>query len=165
MKVGTTGHRPSKLSYPGWSGYLEDNPLRVQARAACKRELTRLEAVQGYTGMALGWDLDFACVCIDLQIPFVACVPFVGQELRWNPVQQARYREILAQASEVVVVSDGDYARYKMDLRDQYVVDHVSHMIALWDGTASGTGNTVRYARQIGRPLTIIDPNHRPKSV
>ena len=45
-----------------------------------------------------------------------------------------------------------------MDKRNRYMVDHADVLIAVWDGSPSGTGKTVRYAHQQGKSVTIIDP-------
>ena len=38
------------------------------------------------------------------------------------------------------------------------MVDNSSVVIAVWDGTPSGTGKTVQYARDMGKALILIDP-------
>ncbi|MBQ8508787.1 MAG: hypothetical protein IJ493_02660 [Clostridia bacterium] len=38
------------------------------------------------------------------------------------------------------------------------MVDDSSHVVAVWDGSMSGTGQTVLYAMQKWRPITAIDP-------
>lgn len=159
MIVGAAGHRPDKLSCPNWSGYLEDNPLRSWIRHRTANTLISLNTTQAYSGMALGYDQDFARVCIELNIPFIAAVPFAGQEADWPEHSQKRYRELLNRAFEVIIVSEGGYAREKMHIRNQFVVDRIEHLLACWDGTIGGTSNTVRYAQQVNRAMTRIDPN------
>ena len=44
--------------------------------------------------------------------------------------------------------------------RDQYMVDHSDHVLAVWDGSfRSGSGQTVRYAQKMGKMITIIRPD------
>ena len=45
-----------------------------------------------------------------------------------------------------------------MDKRNRYMVDQADVLIAVWDGSPSGTGKTVRYAHQQGKPVIIINP-------
>ena len=45
-----------------------------------------------------------------------------------------------------------------MDKRNRYMVDQADVLIAVWDGSPSGTGKTVRYAHQQGKSVTVIDP-------
>jgi hypothetical protein len=73
------------------------------------------------SGMALGWDLAVAKACTILGVPFLAAVPFAGQENIWPRESKELYHELLAQASEVVIVSSGGYARWKFIARDHYM--------------------------------------------
>lgn len=46
-----------------------------------------------------------------------------------------------------------------MKKRNRYMVDSSAFVLAVWDGTLrSGTGQTARYARELGRKITIINP-------
>ena len=45
-----------------------------------------------------------------------------------------------------------------MDKRNRYMVDHADVLIAVWDGSPSGTGKTVRYAHQQGKSVITINP-------
>jgi hypothetical protein len=40
-----------------------------------------------------------------------------------------------------------------MQIRNEWMVDHCTHVAALWDGSPGGTGNCIRYVRKIGRPF------------
>lgn len=108
--------------------------------------------------MALGVDQDFAYVCVELAIPFTAAIPFVGQESRWTEDSQRFYYELLVAADDVIVVSPGGYASWKMQVRNEWMVDHCDLLIAVWDGTSGGTRNCVSYATKVGRTIRRIDP-------
>ena len=46
-----------------------------------------------------------------------------------------------------------------MKKQSHYMVEKSGHVLAVWDGDArSRTGRTVRYARELGREITIIHP-------
>ena len=139
MIIAATGHRPDKLGGFGWGV-----EKRLISLALIYLEDQRPEKV--ITGMALGWDTSFAIAAYCLNVPFIAAVPFTGQELRWEPNHQKRYHEILANACEVVTVSKGGYTAHAMEIRDRWMVDHADRVSALWSGVPSGTGTTVRYA-------------------
>lgn len=143
-----TGHRPDKLG-----GYGADISARLVdlARAA----LTKYQPDEVISGMALGWDTALALAAIDLGIPLTAAVPFEGQERKWRPEQQELFRTILAQATNVVVVSPGGYAVWKMQVRNEWMVDRATGMLALWDGSSGGTGNCIAYART--REVEIVN--------
>lgn len=43
-----------------------------------------------------------------------------------------------------------------MQKRNEYMVDLADIVIAVWDGSASGTGNCVRYAERCGKQIIQI---------
>ena len=143
-----TGHRPDKLG-----GYGVDVSTRLVdlARAA----LMKYRPDEVVSGMALGWDTALALAAIELGIPLAAAVPFEGQERKWRPEQQRLFQAILARASTVVVVSPGGYAVWKMQVRNEWMVDRATGVLALWNGSAGGTGNCIEYAR--ARQVEIVN--------
>jgi uncharacterized phage-like protein YoqJ len=155
--AGVTGHRPDKLGVGRWSGYDRTNPLRVWIREQMKVHLKALQPEYAISGMAIGVDQDFVDVCIKLAIPFVAAVPFVGQERQWPALARAEYTLMLALAKEVVVVCEGGYERWKMQARNEWVVDRSNVLIAVFDGSQGGTANTVNYADRVGREKRRIE--------
>ena len=141
MRVAGTGHRPDKLG-----GYGKSVKARLEVLAIDWITLNKPSLV--ISGMALGWDQALAEAALEVKVPLLAAIPFEGQEASWPDEGQRRYREILAAAQEVKVVSQGGYAAYKMQRRNEWMVDHCDLVLALWDGSSGGTGNCIRYARQ-----------------
>jgi len=158
MLVAFTGHRPSKLGTDTHSGYI-DNPLRAWIRDELRKILRVLRPLYGISGMALGVDQIAAEVCLDLGIPFIAAVPFKGQEHVWHADAQKKYHELLSKAHEVIVVSEGVYERWKLIARNQFMVDHSNKLIAVWDGSEGGTSSTIEYALHTGRIHDIVRVN------
>lgn len=156
--VAGTGHRPDKLGTEHYSGYIANNPLRTWVRVRARQELLRLRPFYVISGMAPGFDQDLARVAIELRIPFVAAIPFVGQEDRWPLRGRQEYRQLLQQAYEVVIVCEGGYERWKMQARNEWMVDHCTDVLAAFDGSPGGTANTVNYANRVRRPVHRIDP-------
>lgn len=148
-----TGHRPDKIG-----GYDYYNPQRVWIRERIRTALVDLHATKTISGMALGVDQDLAQVSIDLAIPFIAALPFVGQESRWPKSSQDYYEWLLERADEVVVVSPGGYAAYKMQVRNKWMVDHANALVSVWDGSPGGTGNCMTYAKDTNILVYPIDP-------
>lgn len=144
MIVAVTGHRPNKLG--GYCG-----PANDKLRHVAKEMLRSHDPSLILTGMALGWDQAVAEACHELKVPFVACVPFEGQESAWPQGSQQRYHQLLAAAKQIVVVSPGGYFAAKMQIRNEYRVDNCQYLVALWDGTSGGTGNCVKYAEEAGK--------------
>jgi uncharacterized phage-like protein YoqJ len=143
MIVSFTGHRPNKLG-----GYKADNPLQNVIRAKLRQALLEIAPDRAISGMALGVDQWAADACIDLRIPFTAAIPFSGQDSKWSDEAREDYLRLLKAAERVVIVSPGEYAAKKMQIRNQWMVDNSDKLIAVWDGTDGGTANCVRYAER-----------------
>lgn len=91
------------------------------------------------------------------KLKLVLALPFLGQEARWRPEEQAVYEQIKAMADEVIYTGDV-YEKGLLLHRDRYMVDHSSHCIAyLKPGrTRGGTVYTVGYARKRGVMVTNL---------
>lgn len=139
MILAVTGHRPEKLG--GYSREIDDKLLRFAA--AFLRDADPDKVI---LGMALGWDQAVARACILLKIPFIAAVPFPGQELRWPEQAQHRYHFLLAHADSVERISQA-YGPGAMQKRNIWMVDRSDEVSALWDGSSSGTKRCVQYAK------------------
>lgn len=150
--VGVTGHRPPKTG--GYSPQAKTKLTRFAARWLTSRALPD----EVITGMALGWDTAVAQACDALGVPFIAAVPFEGQESRWQEPDQAEYRRLLYQATKVAYISPGPYSPELMQIRNEWMVDQSTEMAALWDGSTGGTGNCVSYIEQIGKPWKNLWP-------
>lgn len=146
MIYAVTGHRPEKTG-----GYNEHAATRRRDLAHNALATHRPNLV--YTGMAQGWDMAIAETCCLLNIPFVAAVPFEGQESRWPKETQVHYHSLLAQAERVVYVCEPGYAAWKMQKRNEYMVDNTQRILALWNGSPGGTANCIAYAEKQGKPV------------
>lgn len=150
-KICFTGHRPNKTG--GYSAKAKDTLVAFATELLSKR----IEIIEeAYVGMALGWDTATALACIALGIPFIACVPFKGQELAWPKESQDEFNYILSKAKEVIYVCDNGYAAWKMQKRNEFMVDNTVITISLWDGTSGGTGNCVAYAKSKTKPVVNV---------
>lgn len=152
--IAVTGHRPDKL----W-GYDMADARYARVAGALADAMRACGADTLITGMALGFDQLAAEVAEGLDgVRCVAAVPFAGQEARWPWASRRRWSRLLDAADEVHVVSDGGYAPHKMQVRNEWMVDHADVVAALWDGTRGGTANCVRYAIGQGKPILRLDP-------
>lgn len=159
MKIAITAHRQDKLG-----GYCEPlNPLQqwvVQEMhhvlEYMHREYRDLEVI---SGMAQGGDTWAVEICLLLGIPFIAAVPFEGQESRWPTPKQVYYHELLTEAKEVHTISEKP-SKNAFWVRNNWMVIHADRVLAVWNGRSNtGTGMTVRYARSLHMDVHIIDPN------
>ena len=147
--VAGTGHRPHKLG-------IFDDEGHQRLVGVARGYLSGRRPSKVISGMALGFDQALAEACIIEGIPFVAAVPFPGQEEFWSPAERQRYTEILGRAASVETISPayGNRAYYK---RDAWMVDHADEMAALWNGmVGGGTAITLAYAEQKGVPVTNL---------
>lgn len=155
MIVAFTGHRPNKLG-----GYKLPNPTYVYVCQQIDKTLQELKPEKVISGMALGVDQWAAHIAYKLGIPFIAAIPFEGQEKAWPKQSQVTFHLLLKLASEKVIVSPGGYSAPKMQVRNEWMVDRCDKLIAVWDGTAGGTGNCVNYAVNKDREIIRINPGN-----
>lgn len=148
-----TGHRPNKLG-----GY-RDSPIQQWVRKKLREVLRVRRPPFVISGMALGVDTWWAEAAMQEGIPFHAYLPFRGQESRWPPSSQTHYRELLKAAAQVLVIEEGGYESWKMQSRNEAMVRDCGAAIAVWNGSAGGTGNAVRAMIEAGRPWFRIDPS------
>jgi len=148
MILAGTGHRPNKLNnaYPETEEY---DKLICFAQSI----LSKLKPAEVISGMALGWDMALADAAICLEIPFIAAVPFKGQESVWPEKTRILYRKLLSESKEVYYVCGPGYDPWKMMKRNVWMVDELvgegDTLLALWNGDiGGGTYNAVNYAVQ-----------------
>jgi uncharacterized phage-like protein YoqJ len=96
MIIAGTGHRPSKLG-----GFIIPNPTFNYICKTAELILIQENPTKIITGMALGYDTWLAQIAYKLKIPFIAAIPFIGQESIWPKESQVIYRKILDLADEV----------------------------------------------------------------
>lgn len=122
------------------------------------------------SGVALGIDQDFCGVCVELGVPFVAFIPFVGQDSRWPAASREVYRKVLDAAAGVRVVSqppatDEAARRAALD-RNAAMAEICDELIAVWDGSQGGTSHMVRTWDRFNPSCTgrqhRIDPREYP---
>ena len=159
--IAGTGHRPSQLF-----GFDPAHPGVFNLKKKIIEELVRAKPIKVLSGMAQGFDIYLAECCLELKIPYIACVPFIGQEKCWPKNAQEHYHKLLNQAKEIIIVSSGGYAGYKMQIRNQYLVDNANLILACFKpGTTSGgTFNCVQYTQKMKKEIIFINPDDCFKS-
>lgn len=155
MVVCGTGHRPDKLNRE----YDLKGPLTKSIAEEVYKAFDAVKPDVVISGMALGFDMIIAICAIKKGIKLHAAVPFAGQEKKWPEESQKLYNGILRRAGEVTIVCEGGYAAYKMQHRNQWMVDNSEKVIACWDGSDGGTKNCVDYVLKFPKKEIIrIDP-------
>lgn len=144
MIIAATGHRPNKLGGYNQKVFQELNDL-----ATNWLKINRPKKI--ISGMALGWDQAIAQAAIELCIPVLAAIPFDGQHYVWPDKAQKIYLNILSQCKEIKNVSPGPYAAWKLQKRNEWMVDNCDELVALWNGGPGGTKNCIDYAHKQGK--------------
>jgi hypothetical protein len=154
--VGFTGHRRLADFAP--------------VERAVEAELSRLSTQPGVEWLALssvaaGSDMVFANTALRLGLGWEAVLPLPPAEFR-RDFDEAGWREVeslIARAEQVRVV--GGQSRREDAYLDcgMETVNHSDVLLAVWDGEPArgrgGTAEIVAYARELGRPLILIDPH------
>lgn len=148
-----TGHRPQKLRRT-------EKEIKADLESAIQQAIT-----DGYTtfitGMAYGVDIWAGQIVVRLRkhnpaLHLIAAVPFRGFEDRWSADWKKAYAELLEQADLVKYIcphySGGAYQR-----RNEWMVDHSSRIIAVFNGEPSGTKNTIDYGMSKRTDIIIIN--------
>ncbi len=150
MIIAGSGHRPGKLG--GYSKKARD--LLVKIAEDWLKVHPEVDTV--ISGMALGWDQALAIAAIKTGKKLTAAVPFSGQEKIWPKESQEIYRRILDQADEVLIISEGGYSPEKLQARNEWMVDHTDLILAMWDGSRSGTERCIKYAQAKNIPVVNL---------
>jgi len=153
MIVCFTGHRPQKIG-----GFDIPNPTYNHICSEIRKHLINIRPEKAISGMAIGVDQWCSEICNELNIPWIAAVPFKGQENIWTKKSQDKYNQLLNQAVEVVIVCEGGYEPWKMQKRNEWMVDHSDAIVGVWNGSPGGTSNCMRYAHQLNKMIYRISP-------
>jgi uncharacterized phage-like protein YoqJ len=143
MIAAATGHRPDKLRGYDTHARLTDLGIAV---------LFKYKPEKVISGFALGWDLAVADAAIQLEIPLIAAIPFPSQPSTWPKSSQLFYQQLLEKASQIEIISPDPYSALKMRMRNEWMINNCDFVIALWDGSAGGTGNCMNYIIQENKP-------------
>jgi uncharacterized phage-like protein YoqJ len=149
--IAVTGHRP-----PGVGGYKIPNPIYDAVVYGLAEAFMKFKPSYVFTGMSLGVDQWAAEVCMNMDIPFIAVVPFEGQDSIWPPHSKAKYSWLLSKAAQTIMVSQGGFEPSKMQKRNKWMIDRCHQVVAVYNGSAGGTANCLSYAAEIKRPIYYV---------
>ena len=155
-----TGHRPEKLPW----GADENDPRcrRLKEELGCHLEGLYLAGLRHFIcGMARGCDFYFAEAVLALREKYPdatleAALPCDTQANAWTAAERRRYDHLLAECDEVSFVAHR-YSPGCMQRRNEYMVDASGVLLAVFNGTAGGTMNTVLYAQRRGLKVIIVE--------
>ncbi|MGL4571726.1 MAG: SLOG family protein [Clostridium sp.] len=175
--IGFTGSEPNKL----W-GYSLQHPKYIILKERLRDEIINImnnsdaDKFHFICGGALGFDTLSAQVILLLkeefknQISLEIAVPYKDQPNKWfSKVDVDMYNLINSMADFVTEVDRienyqrtrvkvGLHNSFKLQLRNEYIVDKSNLLIALYDGSKGGTHNCVTYAKKRNKNILIINP-------
>lgn len=158
-----TGHRPKKLPFK--SNETDERCVRLKEilRDEIEKMITEKGVKKFISGMAIGTDMICAEIVLELKekydITLECAIPCRNQSEKWNKKQKERYNALLPKADVITYLQD-EYTRGCMQRRNKYMADKSQYVIAVWNGSKSGTANTIKYAEKLKRNIIIIDPNN-----
>lgn len=157
-----TGHRPQNLPFRFNESDRRCATLKNALRVEIEKQITENNVSHFITGMALGVDTYAAEIVLELKkkyptITLEAAIPCEEQALKWRKKDRDRYFSLVEQCDKETLLSH-HYTAECMMKRNKYMIDNSDVIIAVWDGTPSGTGKTVAYAKSQGKMLVIISP-------
>lgn len=145
-RVCFTGHRTNKLG-------MSEKEVKERTRKAVRQAIAD-GFVTFVTGMCKCFDLFAAEVVLEEKktnpgIHLICASPYGGYEKRWSEEDRKRYHNVMAQADYVKYVCN-HYSRSCFQIRNIYMVERSSRVIAAYNGSAGGTRNTIEYAKRKG---------------
>jgi len=94
------------------------------------------------------------------EIKLIIARPFPSQPTAWPKQAQKEFSEIIDMANEVVDVCKDPYAPWKMQRRNEWMVDQSEFVMSVWLGIESGgTWNCIRYALAHKKQVRVINPD------
>lgn len=113
-----------------------------------------------YTGCSDGFDLLGATNVLKFReshpdVKLIAVVPFKGQAAKYSESDKQIYQMVLEDANETIYLAERFIENAQYLRRNDYMLDHASHVICYYDGKQGGTMYT--YNRAIKRGYNIIN--------
>lgn len=174
VRIGFTGHRPKKLG-----GYnlntVEYKQLQADLEQYIERNLAAYDTVIGHSCLALGGDTVWSKAILAMRekypnrVHLHAEIPMMEMAEAWYKQQDVDFFHAqIEQASESTVygslIEYTDKAKRRsmaikfMDDGSKGMIDHVDMLLALCDGSKSGTQNAVDYANERNTHTFVVHP-------
>jgi uncharacterized phage-like protein YoqJ len=136
MKTLISGHRLFKLKSYNTEWIKE----------AIEKSMLDLPISIGLSGMASGVDLWFCQSCLKNNIPYMACVPFEGQEYTLEKSEREIRGTLIDSACEL------------KSMRNSQMIEKCDCGIIVFDGNKGGTHNVFQQMIESKKPFMWINP-------
>ena len=139
-----TGHRPEKLNR-------SEEEVKKLLDSAIRQAIA-----DGFTtfitGMARGVDIWAAEIVLKLRkeykdIKLICASPYDGFEKKWSADWQKRHNTIWKSADLQKFICPG-FSMGCFQIRNEWMVNHSTRVIAVFNGEKGGTKNTIDYAKK-----------------
>jgi uncharacterized phage-like protein YoqJ len=152
VKIAVTGHRPHKLG-----GYnATDNFKAIRRHMRDFLEQAPDGELCLISGGALGIDQFWMEVGLHMDLPVIAMLPFEGYDAKWPDFSRQKHKKLLDRCEEVVYACESGYEPWKLQKRNELMVDNCDVLTAYWDGTSGGTMNCLDYAGDRSKIINIF---------
>lgn len=157
-----TGHRPQTITYLWDESSLKSFALKSKIKKSIVYLIKEKGVTHFISGMAIGVDMIAAEIVLDLKkkypnITLECAIPCETQANQWSEKYRDRYFSIIEMSDKETLLQT-HYTADCMHKRNRYMVDHSDYVIAVWDGSPSGTGKTVMYAKEKNKEILQIKP-------
>lgn len=158
-----TGHRPKGFPFKYGTDLKKHTAYLKALEQKIKLAITDCGITNFISGMALGADMDFAEIVLNLRdfehypITLEYAIPDVNQTLKWNDKDKLRYNSLFERADEKHYIAGRNVADAMLS-RNRYMVDKSDLVIAVFNGIEKGgTWYTINYADIVNKHIEIID--------
>lgn len=100
----------------------------------------------GFSGMASGVDLWFCQACINNNIRYIACPPFIEQDQTMDEDSRELRQKMLDNAVQI------------LSIRNSMMVEKVDAGLIIFDGNKGGTHNVFQQMVEKNKPFVWINP-------
>jgi ribonuclease HI len=157
-----TGPKPPEIG-----GYGE-TPTATAIRSKLQEIISAKAAItpdlRVMTGLQLGVEQLAAEASLAAAVPFVAVLPYPGQQSVWPAQSQKRYDELLEQAGgEVLLQAEPPKSKRNagaaLNRRNAWLARHAAEAVVVWDGKEEYQGKVVRSLQDhLGETEVWVEP-------
>lgn len=172
QSVALIGHRPDRLF-----GYdlnnIEYKKLANDIAIECEQLILKNNVKYFITGATLGAETVsfFAVEFLKKKYPNIkniVAIPFKNVYVKWASVDKDRYHRMISLADGVIevdllkdyktsFVKDGEYHINKLSMKNDFIIDSVDNVIAIFDGSNKGnTSKSLSYAKYHHKQIQLI---------
>ncbi|MFE7776685.1 hypothetical protein ACFU5O_22915 [Streptomyces sp. NPDC057445] len=118
-------------------------------------------SLEALSSLAAGADQMFADIALECGAELTVVIPSGDYEDGFDhPDELARFRNLRARATQEIRMAFDHSTDEAYYAAGAYIADNCDRLLAVWDGLPArglgGTGDIVRYAREAGKPVTVI---------